>query len=203
MANISDENLQQDIENAFAEMISRLTQITGLPSQWNGQVEIVHSAGRAFGGKTFNCLIRIRADIASQAVGWPTLIHEAFHCFSVERSPDASLTYPGYEEGVVEALQRLFREELLADMGIAAAPEAFLDRDNHSAYTDYIGALETMRGALEADAKQFYLSLLATPLEQRWAVLREQAQSLAEWQETRFRREWRQKEQVLEGDFDA
>jgi hypothetical protein len=128
---------------------------------------------------------------------WPTLIHEAFHCFSVERNADASVRYRGYEEGVVEQLQRLFRSELLAYLGVIVAPEALIDRDAHSAYTDYIEALESMRTAIGTEQKAFYLELLTTPLEQRWALLRDRAEQNPRWADAAFRRQWRRWEQVL------
>lgn len=154
----------------------------------------------AFGGKTFSCVIRIRVDIASSALLWPTLLHEAFHSFSADRNPDASLRFSGYEEGVVEALQQVFRQELLTAVDAPIVPEAFVDRDRNSAYTDYCQALEAMRQALHMDVKPFYLWLLETPLEHRWAVLRERGQRLPEWRDGSFRGTWRQWEGVLQGE---
>ena len=83
------------------------------------------------------------------------MIHEALHCFSVGRSPDASLRYSGYEEGVVERLQMLLREEILDAPGVSLADTYFVDRDANGAYTDYVSALEAMRETLQAEPLTF------------------------------------------------
>ncbi len=190
--------LQQQLESELLIIITELTELTGLSSQWSGKVEVVQERNRAFGGKTFNCMIRIRADIAATELRWPVLLHEVLHCFSVERNADASLTYPGYEEGVVEQLQRLFRPSVLERLGVKVDTATFIDRDKHSAYTDYIAALEAMRELLDAEPLPFYLQLLGTPLEQRWAELRDQIQQTQEWRSADTRRKWRDWERILE-----
>ena len=191
----------QRIRNEMSGIIAELERLTLLPSQWNSQIEMTPAARQAFGGKTFGCLIRIRADIAESEARWLTMIHEALHCFSEGRNADASLRYPGYEEGVVECLQMLLRQEILDALGINLAASFFVDRDANSAYTDYVNTLEAMRSALGVEEPRgFYLDLLATPLEQRWALLREQARQDSRWQNADFRNNWRQWERILSGE---
>jgi hypothetical protein len=120
---------QQRIEAELLLITREIARLTGLPSQWNGRAEIVTAQNTAFGGKSFACLIRVRADIAESDLRWLTMLHEAFHCFSAERNPDASLAYSGYEEGVVEQCQRLFRQEILVLLGVAIDRQALVDRD--------------------------------------------------------------------------
>lgn len=133
---------------------------------------------------------------------WPTLLHEIFHCFSVGRSPDASLEFSGYEEGTVEQLQCLFREEIIESLSVSVVSNVFVDRDTYGAYTDYVLALEAMRVTLSMEAKPFYRWLIALPLEQRWAMLREQAEQLPDWTQPDFRRRWRQWERTLRGEVE-
>lgn len=194
-------SLKRRLETSLHAIIAELERTTGLSSQWNGQIEVVSATDRAFGGKTFTCLIRIRSGVAANDLCWPTLLHEVFHCFSVGRNADATLNYPGYEEGVVEQCQRLFRAELLTLLGVEIASASLVDRDANSAYTEYVIALEAMRFALgEAESKTFYLDLLGMPLEQREAFLREQAQQSHHWHKADFRRQWRRWERVLRGE---
>lgn len=196
----SDPIWLMQLETTLRRIIKEIERLTQLPSQWNQKVEVISERNRAVGGKTFGCLIRLRADMVNTEHGWLTLIHEAFHSFSTERSPDASLSYPGYEEGVVEQLQRLFRQEILDALSVSLSPDTFVDRDTNCAYTVYTDALEAMREALSQDSKAFYVSLLSTPLEQRWALLRKQAQQSASWSRRDFRRHWREWERVLLGE---
>lgn len=199
-SNSSSSSLPAAIEADLRRIVAELEQLTGLLSLWNQRVEVVLETSAAFGGKTFSCLIRIRADIAASDLRWPTLLHEAFHCFSVERSPDASLNFTGYEEGVVEQLQRLYRQELLDTLGVNIQPDAFVDRDANNAYTHYIDSLEGIRRAIGEEAKPFYLRLLGTPLEQRWALLRTLGQEIPEWSNAAFRRRWKRWESILQGE---
>ena len=193
--------LPQRIREEMRGVIAELERLTHLPSQWNNQIEITPTSNRAFGGKTFGCLIRIRADIATTEARWLTMIHEALHCFSTERSADASLRYPGYEEGVVESLQIVLRQEILDALTTPIPAPFCVDRDIKSAYTDYRNALEAMREALGLqEPRIFYLELLAAPLEQRWALLHERASHSVRWQEPDFRRNWRKWERILSGE---
>lgn len=179
-------------------IMANIERLTGLASHWNRRIEL--TAGGAFGGKTFGCLIRIRANLIGTPQIWPTLLHEAFHCFSVERNADASLRYVGYEEGVVERMQYLFREELMATLGVQIDPDVLIDRDINTAYTEYVQALEAMRLALQFEPKTFYIWLLSTPLEQRWALLRNEIQQKNVWRQVEFRRRWKDWEATLLGE---
>lgn len=77
---------QPNISNADAEQIYEelkrlapfLTEPTGLPSRWNGQIELGQEEWFR-GKKLFSCGIVIQAKLATQETRWRTLIHESLH----------------------------------------------------------------------------------------------------------------------------
>jgi hypothetical protein len=94
--------------------------ITGLKSQWNGIVAIV--SGEYYEvRKTFPCSIEINADFIQGDYRWIIYIHEMLHSFWVGNITDSSRmfayeNFKGYEEGVVEKLQRLVCKEVLTEL---------------------------------------------------------------------------------------
>ncbi len=85
-----------------------VSQLTGLPARWSGRVELVTEADFK-GKKRFGCDIQIATELAEQDARWATLIHESLHCHSAGYNGVDFRTYRGWEEGVVEQLQRLLR----------------------------------------------------------------------------------------------
>lgn len=156
---------QQELE----AIIAVLTGLTGLPSRWSGRVELVLES--EFKGKRrFVCDIQINAELAGQEERWTTLIHEALHSLSVGYIRDDYQEFQGWEEGVVEQLQRLFRPRILAALSIPVNPEIFQRLDAEHAYNKFITALESLRELRQVPAEQagvFYVDLLATPLRDR------------------------------------
>jgi hypothetical protein len=92
-----------------------VSRLTGRPSLWNGVAEARVGLG-AFGVKTFGCQIIVDADRASQPVRWRTNIHEMLHAHTNGLEQSAVENYRGWEEGIVEQLQRLLRPQVLAGL---------------------------------------------------------------------------------------
>jgi hypothetical protein len=151
------------------EIITVLQELTGLPSQWSGRIELVPGADFK-GKKRFSCDIQIDAALASQDVRWSTLIHEALHSFSAGYVRDDYQNFQGWEEGVVEQSQRFFRTQILSQIGVAVASDLFRRVDTEHAYNEFIEALETLRqtlGVPEMENEQFYKELLGIPIKER------------------------------------
>lgn len=162
---------QTQIEKEIQHILAIVENMTGLSSRWNGQVELVPDADFK-GKKPFRCHILIHADLASQEVRWATLIHEALHSVSAGYVRDDYQAFRGWEEGVVEQLQRLLRPAILASLGVDIAEAVFQHQEVTHRYNVYIQALERLRATLAGeseptDAQIFYTRLLATPIRER------------------------------------
>jgi len=150
-----------------AAIIALLREMTGLPSRWNGRIELVQGVNYK-GLKSFTCAIKINTILAGQDLRWRTLIHEGLHSVSSGLTQPDYQQFRGWEEGVVEQLQRLLRPSILANLNIAVPEEVFTQDEDKHRFNVYIDALETLRGAVgEKDAGGFYLWLLAIPLRER------------------------------------
>lgn len=144
-----------------------LSELTGLTSRWSGEVELSQDA-RAFGRKPFSCRIVLAERLAEQPVRWRTLIHEALHSFSVGYNLQDYQTWRGWEEGVVEQLQRLFRPAVLTRLYVTIDAAVFGEAEVDYLFNKHIKALEQLRGATGAgEAQDFYLDLLATEIKDR------------------------------------
>lgn len=159
------------IHAELQQITAIIEQITGLVSNWNGEVELVVNAGFK-GKKPFTCGIQIDAVLAAQEARWRTLIHESLHAVSVGYTRRDYMENVGWEEGVVEQLQRLLRSTILQQIGVPDAEKVFVAVEQDHAYNAYIQALESVRLAMgEEDAIAFYLALLRTPIRDRYASL--------------------------------
>ncbi len=101
------------------------------------------------------------------------MIHESLHCHSVGYNGTDFRQQRGWEEGVVEQLQRLFRSQILADLGVHVEDAVFQQAADFHRYNRYIRVLENLRFALPQFAeepKAFYKTLLATPIRDRIAL---------------------------------
>jgi hypothetical protein len=110
--------------------------------------------------------------LVESALRWATLIHEALHSLSAGYLREDYQQFRGWEEGVVEQLQRLWRSRILTELDIMEAEEIFQQRDEVHLYNGYIAALEELRTVLEsegykASAEEFYVRLLAEPMRNR------------------------------------
>ena len=170
-AEIMDEKMLQDrTEVELREIIAALAELISLPSRWSGRVELVPDAGFK-GKKRFTCDIQIDAALASQEVRWSTLIHEALHTISTGYVPTDYRDFPGWEEGVVERLQRVYRPAVLGRLGISVEDEVFRVSEKKHSYNKYIQALEGVRSILNVADADFYISLLQTPIRGRFGYV--------------------------------
>ena len=98
------------------------------------------------------------------------MIHEAFHPFLAGYVRDDYQVFQGWEESVVEQLQRIFRGRVLRRLSVTANPQIFEGLDEEHGYNKFIAALEVIRAAMNIAPEQsetFYLDLLSTPIKER------------------------------------
>lgn len=98
------------------------------------------------------------------------MIHEALHAVSAGYIREDYQDFQGWEEGVVEQLQRLLRARVLSHLRVTVDPQVLQRLDEEHAYNKYIVALETIREAqsiLTTQAEAFYLDLIGTPIKDR------------------------------------
>ena len=108
-------------------------------------------------------------------VRWRTLIHEMLHAHSVGYNRSAFDDFPGWEEGVVEKLQRLLRPQVLERLGITIPEAVFAEEEERHEFNPYIAALETLFRLVQQPGESevdFYVTLLSTPISQRviWMI---------------------------------
>lgn len=162
---------EQQLAAEIQAILNILLRITGLSSRWNSQVELVYEAEFA-GKKRFACDIQISADLAENPLRWATLIHEALHSLSAGYRREDYHQFRGWEEGVVEQLQRMLRSIILNELNVSVPEEIFQQREAAHPYNSYIAALEDVRTVLEAEGvhlspQEFYIQLLAVPIRER------------------------------------
>ena len=157
---------EAEVRQEITQVVSIVEELTGLPSRWNGQVELVPDA-EFRGKKLFSCAILLDTAVAQRPVRWRTLIHEALHSVSmgyIRADYDALI---GWEEGTVEQLQRLLRRQVLDALAVDVPEGVFVEAEANYSFNPYIAALEDVRNALEVPSPEFYLRLLNTPIGQR------------------------------------
>lgn len=174
------------VQQELVGIVGVLSELTGLTSRWSGEVELSQDA-RAFGRKPFSCQIVLAERLADQPVRWRTLIHEALHSFSAGYNMTDYQASLGWEEGVVEQTQRLLRPEVLEKLDAQVASSVFAAVETAYSFNRYIQAIERMRVALTRDdEREFYLSLLATPINQRHNLIFAQGNRLPGEERIRF-----------------
>lgn len=164
-------NLHAQILEELQRLLPLVEELTGLPSHWSGVVELVPEA-EYLGLKPFSCAIRINAMLAQQDIRWATLLHELLHSCSAGYKRDDFQNWRGWEEGVVEQMQRLLRPEILQRLGVHLSPDLFAAIEAKHHFNPYIEALEEIRIALKGEGipdepRTFYTNLLATPIRER------------------------------------
>ena len=182
------DELEARTQRELSDIIAALTELTGLPSRWSGYVELVPNA-EFKGKKRFVCDIQIRAELAGQEERWTTLIHEALHSLSTGYLRDDYQDFQGWEEGVVEQLQRIYRPRVLNALGVTVGPEVLQRLDAEHAYNKFISALEKLRELRQVPPEQaetFYVDLLATPLKDRQSHISRYGFSLPPLQRVEF-----------------
>ena len=159
------------VQQELVGIVDVLSELTGLTSRWNGEVELTHDP-RVLGRKPFTCRIVLNERLADQPLRWRTLIHEALHSFSAGYNMTDYQGFLGWEEGVIEQTQRLLRPAVLERLGLQIDNSVFMQVETNYSFNKYIRAIERLRGALEReDELEFYLDLLATQIKQRHNLL--------------------------------
>ena len=157
---------EAQVRAELEQIMPLVSALTGLATRWSGVVELVETT-EFKGKKPFSCDIQIQASLAQKEARWSTLIHESLHAHSAGyNGPDYRL-YRGWEEGVVESLQRLLRPEILFRLGVVIPQADLLEADRQHPFSDRIQALEAIRQWLAVPERVFYKQLLATPIAQR------------------------------------
>jgi hypothetical protein len=113
---------EEQIRGELERLQPLVEEITGLRSRWNGAVELVPTPGYR-GAKRFSCAIVLDASLVGDDTRWRTSIHELLHSVSAGYVPSDYRSLRGWEEGVVEQLQRLIRPSLLARVGVVVPEE--------------------------------------------------------------------------------
>ena len=179
------DDLEARTQNELTDVILILTELTGLPSRWSGRIELVPNA-EFKGRKRQMCDIQIDAALAAQDERWPILIHEALHSISAEYRGTDFQTMPGWEEGVVEYLQRHFCPVIFNRLGIPIALTDFALREQRHQYNKYIKQLDLLRQALDYDEPQFFLDLLKVSIRERPGFIFGQGNLLLDQERVRF-----------------
>lgn len=153
-----------------------ISEFTELPSNWNGNVELHYEPGWR-GMKPFRCDIRLDIDRQKLDARWRTHLHEVLHAHSAGYLRAAFDDYPGWEEGVVEKLQRLLRPRVVAHLGLELSETVFAQEDAEHDYNPYVEALDKLYRFLQLPHESetdFYVGLLSTPISQRiaWTITR-------------------------------
>ncbi len=168
---------EAQVHAELEQIMPLISTLTGLPTRWSGVVEIVETL-EFKGKKRFSCDIQIQASLVRQNVRWSTLIHESLHAHSAGYNGSDYRLYRGWEEGVVEQLQRLLRPEILSRLLVVVAEADLLEADRQHPFNDRVQALEAIRRCLAVPQTAFYKQLLATPIAQRPVETLRQIQQL-------------------------
>ncbi len=155
------------IQQEISAVVDALSELTGLSSRWNGDVELSQDT-RIFGRKPFSCRIVLNQQLANNPIRWRTLIHEALHSFSAGYNSQDYQLWRGWEEGVVEQLQRLLRPSILDRLNIRIDEAIFQEAEVDYVFNRYIETLEHLREAIGTTSLQtFYITLLSTKIKDR------------------------------------
>lgn len=163
--------MEGHLQQEFRFLISELETILGRQSRWNGTVYLARTL--SFGGAAhYDGSLSLSEGVnADPDLRWRTMIHEALHTFS---PPYSRLEYGvarGWEEGVVEQMQRLLRPQILINLKINVHEDVLSEAEASHPYNVYITSLEDLRRHLGDIPLNFYRSLLATPLPERALML--------------------------------
>jgi hypothetical protein len=150
-------------------------------SRWNGAVALLSEEEALRAKARFRLedgAILVAADLMGQGVRWRTFIHELLHAHSLVRTPLEYDAAVGWEEGVVEYLQRSWRDSIFHEVGLEVDPEALSDADADwdDAYGSALKDLEFLRHEVRraGNPSAFYVELLTVPVGERYTFLLQQ-----------------------------
>lgn len=173
--------VQQRVQAMVARVDGPLARLTRTNSTWNGTVHVQQLRADIWGKKGWDCSITVNRDIIGTDTWlWPTINHEVLHALSSGLDRAAYRAFRGWEEGIVEKLQRILGPRVLRSIG----------QQSHIglvAYDHYITELERLRTFLGRSESRFYLQLLRVPLADREQTVADMGRHLpagrqAEWQ---------------------
>ncbi|HZP80311.1 MAG TPA: hypothetical protein VFB21_01615 [Chthonomonadaceae bacterium] len=167
------------VQDEVRQIVAAVEEITGLPSRWSGRLNVVSSqeadlqANRPFSAKKeWNCHISIVDVLVNKDERWRSLIHEALHSVSVGHQEQDYRQFRGWEEGVVEWLQRRYRPDILNRLGLSIPEETFARAEATWLFNPAIEALQRIAAQLPmASELAFFETLLKTPLKDRLAFV--------------------------------
>lgn len=122
------DDLQAQITKKIAAITDFLEQRFSRRSRWNGEVKLT-SASDNYGQAHWDGSIRLNRSLAQTELRWRTMIHEALHHLSVGLTPTSYSDLRGWEEGTVEQLQRLIRDEVLDALAVSVPPDMFYNAE--------------------------------------------------------------------------
>ncbi len=175
MSGISDEKVLRD---QMARLVEVLERALGRTSRWTGEVFI--ASGYAFSGIAhYDGSISLNEVVnADSDMRWRTMIHEALHTFSPTYMRSEYVAARGWEEGVVEQLQRLMRRKVLGTLRVLVSEKAIAAVEQDHPYNAYIASLEDLRVRLSESEDRFYRILLATPVVDRAVSVKQMGEML-------------------------
>jgi len=187
---VSDAETRSEADEArvlTARIVQIVETLLGCSSRWNGvirlETDVLHAGVASPEGS-----IGISRFVWDHPVyRWRTLLHEVLHTFTPDFTRSDYARMPGWEEGVVEQLQRLLRSRVFDAMQIALPDDAFADIEREHRYNCYIDALEAVRQVTGEERETFYRRLLVTPMMDRFDLLSGEAETLPEHQRTTYR----------------
>ena len=188
------------ILSELSEIVAVLSQITGLSSQWSGVAKLVEGVDFK-GQKPFQCDILLNASLANENVRWRTLLHEALHSFSQGYNRDDFESFRGWEEGVVEKLQRLLRPSILSSLAVVVPEAVFRASEEQHLYNEYLVALSELQVLSGQPELQFYINLLGTPIRERPASIYALSRPLIGQARTDFLRCFSRASSTLKGEL--
>ncbi len=168
-----EQSLEETVRKELEQITGALENVIGRRSRWSGVVNIEEFVNFS-GAKRYDCSISILDKVAEYPLlRRRTLVHEAIHAFSPRYTRTEYDTLIGWEEAVVEQLQRLLRLEVFTRTGIVVDEAELLIGDRQHVYNRYIAVMEDLRDRLGLPAREFYLQLLEVELSARSAFLRQ------------------------------
>ncbi len=172
------EDPQDRITEEIRQVVALVEEMTGLRSRWNGSVTVwearlAGTMGRRpfIAKKTWDCGITVVDALLDDNQRWRTLIHEALHSVSVGMNEADYGRFLGWEEGVVEWLQRHWRRQILFALDVNMPEDWFAATERIWPLNGYLDALETLQAGCGQEPEFFYRTLIRTPLAQRLTVV--------------------------------
>lgn len=152
-----------------------------LVSRWNSKIDLFvprDASQKDSGIIRRDGTIEIAARRIEEPERWRTYLHELVHAHSPLSSVTDYEDNIGWEEAVVEGLQRRIRPSILGKAISKANEAAILLEEKGWLHAPYMDALEKVRAAFEisdAGSGQWYAKLLALPIKERYGSLLKQA----------------------------